>query len=268
MHDYSGALHAAADLLAFPSKAADQATYTSSSPPGSPSAANADAHAYVAPPFQNCLLPHFLPLDLRTHQYASQQSGQEAAAHHHHQHQQACNEAAATWPSSSPPQGRSVVGAVTANRADFGVESQCFGVGMAALQKGSRDAEDESPRQLAHASAFMPLAGSKRAAAMSSSSHKAGRAALLNTATSSTGLDSTLRGAAQADTHLVKQQPGLASCSEGKAMLQEQGVQRPIPLLPAGSLPYTAPYGIDSCLCFCCMMYTSSLASQLFLFWQ
>lgn len=236
MHDYSGALHAAADLLAFSNKAADQATHSSSSPPGSPSAGSADAHAYVAPPFRNCLLPHFLPLDLRTHQYASQQSGQEAPAEQ--QHQQACNESAASWPASSPR--FALAGAdVLANQADHGVGSQCFEVGMPAHQKPSRDAKDVP--YLGHAG-FLPSTGNKRATPMLPSSQAPAGAALLNTAASSSGLGSSLREAAQLDGHLVKRRRGFATDNAGPAT----SLHWPVPLLPAGSHQYSAPYGTNA----------------------
>ena len=241
MHDYSGALHAAADLLAFSNKAADQATHSSGSPPGSPSAGSADAHAYVAPPFRNCLLPHFLPLDLRTHQYASQQSGQEAPVEQ--QHQQACHETAANWPASSPRFALAGA-AVRATQADHGMGSQCFDGGMSVLQKASRDAEDVA--HLGHAG-FLPSTGSKRAAPMSSSSQTPAGAALLNTAASSSplgssALGSSLREAAQLHGHLVKRQRGLAADNAGPGK-QRQSLHWPVPSLPQGSRQYTAPHG-------------------------
>ena len=242
MHDYSGALHAAADLLAFSKKAADQATHSPSSPPGSPSAGSPDAHAYVAPPFRNCLLPHFLPLDLRTHQYTSQQSGstsQEASAQQ--QHQQACNESAATWPAASPRLALAGA-AISAAQADHGAGPQCFEVGMPAHQKPSRDAEDVP--HLSHAG-FLPSTGSKRAPPMSSASQPPACAPLLSTPASSSGLGSSLPEAAQLDGHLVKRQRGFATGSAGPAK-QQQSLHWPVPSLPVGSHQHTAPYGTNA----------------------
>ena len=224
MHDYSGALHAAADLLAFSNKAADQASHLPSSPTRSPSAGSADAHAYVAPPFRNCLLPHFLPLDLRTHHHASQQSGstsQEAAGEQ--QQQQACNETAATWASS--PRFALAGAAVPASQADHGRGSQCFEAGMPAHQKASRDAEDVP--HLGHAG-LLPSTGTKRAAPMPSPSQAPASAPLPNTPASSSALGSSWCEVAQLDGHPVKRQREFAAGSAAGTALLHRCQQLPI----------------------------------------
>lgn len=231
MHDYSGALHAAANLLAFSNKAVAQAAHLSCNSPSSPVADRAHASAYVAPPFPNCMLPQFLPLNLRARQLASQQPGQEAPVEQ--QHQQAYDEGAATWPLSSP---RLVVGAAPDNQADCCVKTQGFGAAMLVLQKPSRSVEDVV--HLGHAR-FLSSTASKGAAPMPSLQTAAG-AVHSHIAVTSSGLGS-LRDAGQLDGHPVRRQ---RTDGAGEAK-QHQARHWPIPLLPLGSHQHTAPHGMD-----------------------
>ena len=235
MHDYSGALHAAADLLAFSNTAADQAMQYPLPHVPKPAAPKADAQAFAAHPFQDCLSNNFLPLDLRSDQPAEQPLRRESSFS---QRQQACDPTAASQSHIIQPTAAWAGGGVTTSLPDPGTSSRSFRVSipiaqshsMLAPQRPSRTAVDRP--QPMHA-CFVPHSGSKRTACMSPWHASAGSSDPC-TVTGALACGSSLHGAADRNAQPIKLCRGVSLAYDGKDSL-DSGSHGPTSLLPDGS---------------------------------
>ena len=211
MHDYSGALHAAADLLAFSNTAANQAMQYRLPHASKSAAPKADAHV-----FQDCLSNHFLPLDLRVNQSAEQ----PVQEHSFTQCQSVRDPTSASEPQITQPAASWAVGAVTTSLADPGTSSRSFRVSIPithshselAPHRPSRTAVDRPQPMHAY---FVPHSGSKRTACMPPSHASAGSSEPY-TVTDVLASGSSLHDTADRHGQAIKQRRGACLAHDGK----------------------------------------------------